>query len=153
MSRWQVPKHFKVRIGGNTYIDCGTLIEYKGQALFDLKRSDSDGYLAINFDLFDEYCARLATVRNGNFVGKTPPGYEIAAERDHYSLVDTTTGRAVCDIRLRDMAEGDLQIDVSAQMFAPDGKLLEFTPTQTNVETLTVQGQVISNCRVGIGIA
>jgi hypothetical protein len=46
MSRWQVPDHFKVMIGGNTYIDCPTIINYKGQSLFELRRSDN-GFLGM----------------------------------------------------------------------------------------------------------
>ena len=50
MSRWIVPEHFKVILGGNTYIDCPILIDYKGQSLFELRRSATDGYLGISFD-------------------------------------------------------------------------------------------------------
>lgn len=90
MSRWNVPKHFKVLIGGNTYIDCPTIIDYKGQSLFELLRSDSDGLLGINFDVYAKDGSKLATIRNGQFVGSAPPGYQIQDSDDHYLLVETT---------------------------------------------------------------
>lgn len=152
MSRWKVPQHFRVRIGGNTFIDCPTVLEYKGQSLFDLKRSDSDGFLGINFDLFNEEGTRLATIRNGNFVGEVPSGYKITSSHDHYSLIEEATGRVVCDIKLREQADGGAELDVSAQMYTPDGALLELTPSETNIESMKTRGCEIRNCPVAISI-
>jgi hypothetical protein len=49
---WTVADKYRVRFGGNTYINTGTLIEAHGAPLLTVKRSD-DGYLAVDFDIFD----------------------------------------------------------------------------------------------------
>ena len=74
MSRWSIPERFKVIVGGNTYINTPNIITYKGDRVFELRRSESDGYLGINFDIFGETGERLGTVRNGQFVGSAPEG-------------------------------------------------------------------------------
>lgn len=146
MSRWQVPQHFKVLIGGNTYIDCPTIIDYKGQSIFELLRSDSDGYLGINFDIYVKDGSKVATVRNGQFVGATPPGYQIQGSENQYVLVETATGRQVCDIRLRLKARDDAELDVSAQMYMPDGKLVAFDSNQTNLGGIKMSGNTFQAC-------
>ena len=143
MSRWMVPEHFKVIIGGNTYIDCPVIIDYKGQSLFELRRSDRDGYLGINFDLHGSDGKHIGTVANGVFVTPVPEGYSIRPGADHYILTEDATGRVICDIRLRQKAQGDAEIEVAAEMYMPDGFLLEFTPTQTNLGSNILRGNTI----------
>lgn len=152
MSRWTVPQHFKVLIGGNTYIDCPTIIDYKGQSLFELRRSESDGFLGINFEVYGKDGSKVATVRNGQFVGATPSGYEIEGSMDHYTLLDTATDRHVCDIRLRTKAREDAELEVSAQMYMPDGKLIVFNPTETNLDGIVIKGNTFQACGAAIRI-
>lgn len=153
MSRWRVPEHFKVLIGGNTYIDCPTIIDYKGQSIFQLLRSDSDGFLGINFDIYGKDGAKLATVRNGQFVGATPVGYSIAESHDHYVLTERMTGRRVCEIRLRSKAPGDADLDVTAQMYMPDGHFIVFDPHETNLGGIKMVGNTFQACGAAIRIA
>jgi hypothetical protein len=140
MSRWKVPEHFKVLIEGNTYIDCPTIIDYKGQSLFEILRSDSDGFLGINFDVYAKDGSKLATIRNGQFVGDSPAGYRIEGSQDHYVLLETATGRRVCDIKLRMKAREDAELDVSAQMYRPDGRLIVFNPNEMNLGGIKMSG-------------
>jgi hypothetical protein len=152
MSRWQVPEHFKVLIGGNTYIDCPTIINYKGQSLFELKRSDTDGFLGINFDVYGKDGSKVSTVRNGQFVGATPSGYETDEAMDHYVLIERATGRRVCEVKLRSKASGDAELEVSAQMYMPDGRLVRFDPNQTNLGGITMTGSVFEACGAAVRI-
>lgn len=152
MSRWVVPQHFKVLIGGNTYIDCPIIVDYKGQSLFELYRSDADGFLGINFDLHAKDGSRVATIRHGQFVGAIPSGYQIDGSLDRYTLMETATGRSVCDIRLRTRAREDAELDVSAQMYLPDGKLLVFSPTETNLGGIVMRGCTFQACGAAIRI-
>ena len=62
---WSVEKEFSVKLGGNTYINTPNLIVYKGDPIFKLKRSDEDGILGIDFDVFDNAGNRVATFRKG----------------------------------------------------------------------------------------
>ena len=146
MSKWMVPEHFEVKIGGNTYIDCPVIIDYKGQPLFQLRRSDVDGYLGIDFDLFGGDGKRVGTVRNAQFVSPVPQGYSVRRGADHYTLTEDATGRVVCDIKLRQEAQGSAEIEVAAEMYMPDGSLLRFTPEQTNLGGTTLRGNTFRNC-------
>lgn len=152
MSRWKVPEHFKVMIGGNTYIDCPTIIDYRGSSVFELLRSETDGFLGINFDVYAKYGSKLATVRNGQFVGDTPGGYRIDGSADHYSLVEIATGRQVCDIKFRLKAPDDAELDVSAQMYMPDGALVSFNPQETNLPGIKMIGCTFKACGAAIKI-
>ena len=107
MSRWSVPEKYVAIVGGNKYINCVTVIDYKGQHLFEFHRSASDGYLGINFDLHAKSGERVGTVRNGVFVPPVPEGYSVKEGVDHYTLTEDATGRVVCGIRLRAKASGD----------------------------------------------
>jgi hypothetical protein len=152
MSRWIVPEHFKVIIGGNMYIDCPVIIDYKGQSLFELRRSNTDGYLGINFDLYGSEGKRVGTVRNAVFVPPVPEGYSVQHGADHYILTEDVTGRIICDIRLRHKAQSDAEIEIAAEMYMPDRFLLRFTPKQTNLGGLTLRGNTFRNCGAAIKI-
>ena len=152
MSRWKVPEHFKVIIGGNTYIDCPTIIDYKGERVFELRRSDADGYLGINFDVYAANRSKVATVRNGQFVGPRPEGFKIEASHDHYSLLEEATGRSVCELKLREKAPGDAEIEAAAMMYMPDGVVLRFTPTETNLPGVAIKGCTFQACQAAIKV-
>jgi hypothetical protein len=153
MSRWMVPEHFKVMIGGNTYIDCPVIIDYNGQSLFELRRSDTDGYLGINFDLYGSDGKRVGTVRNAQFVPPRPEGYSVRHGADHYVLTEDATGRTICDIKLRQKAQDDAEIEVAAEMYMPDGFLLRFTPEQTNFGGSALRGNIFRNLGADIKIS
>lgn len=152
MSQWMVPEHFKVIIGGNTYIDCPTIIRYKGKEVFSLKRSDRNDFLGIDFDVFDSSGSRLATVRNGQFVGRRPTGFTIDGTADHYALTEDSTLRRVCEIKLRRKAAGDAELEVSAEMFMPDGQLLKLSPASSNFGGILVEGCTFQNLEAAIVI-
>lgn len=152
MSRWKVPEHFKVLIGGNTFIDCPTIIDYKGRSVFELLRSDTDGFLGINFDVYAKNGSKLATVCNGQFVGDTPDGYRIDGSADQYSLIEIATGRQVCAIKFRLKAPNDVELDVSAQMYMPDGALISFSPQETSLPGVKMSGNTFEACGAAIKI-
>jgi hypothetical protein len=151
MSRWQLPEHFKVLIGGNTYIDCPTIIDYKGKSVFELRRSDSDGFLAINFDVYAKDGSKALTVRNAQFVDFSP-AYRTDDSKDHFRLIETATGRRVCEVRLREKASGDAELEVSAAMYMPDGKLIRFDPTETNLGGIRMTGSTFTADQAAIAI-
>ena len=150
MSRWKVPEHFKVRIGGNRYIDCPTIIDYKGESLFELRRGNTDGFLGINVDLYATNGSRIATVRNGRFVGSQPIRYSIEESPGRYKLVEGATGKRVCEITLRTKSPDDAELDVSAHLYMPDGRLIQFDENQTNLGGTVMTGQTFTNCGAAI---
>ena len=65
---WLVEKNFKVKIGGNTYINVGTLITYKGKSLFTVKRHDDNGYLGIYFDIYNQNKEHVASIKRNEIL-------------------------------------------------------------------------------------
>jgi hypothetical protein len=149
MSHWAVPRNFRVKIGGNTYTDCPTIVRYKGDSLFELVRSERDGLLAINFDLYGKDGTKVATIRNGRFVDYEPDGYIVGTTRDHFVLREATTGRKVCEIRLRQEARDYAELDVAAKMYMPDGRLIEFDPDESKLPGI----RMVGNTFHGVGTA
>lgn len=144
MGSWQVPEHYNVIIGGCTITDCTKLVEYKGKRLFSLYRSDNNGFLGIDFDLYDALGTKLATIRHSQFVGnKEPKGYKLDGGPDHYVLIEEGTGRLVCELKLRNQAPGQAEIEVTGEMYMPDGELLHLTPTELTFKNMTLSNVTI----------
>lgn len=68
---WEIENHFKVRIGGNTYIDTPNIITYKGEPLFTLKRHSENGYLGIYFEIYDSARKHIASNNAERFISVT----------------------------------------------------------------------------------
>lgn len=148
---WSVPQSFKVKLGGNLYIDCGSLIDYRGTPLFTLKRRD-DGLLGIDFDIYDAKRKKVATVRRGTIVDGDRESYEITHAAHHYQVRDKETGRVICDIKRAGQAV-DSELEVSVDMFTPSGFHLVAGPEQTNIGGAVIRGGTFEKCGVGIGVA
>ncbi len=150
---WQVEDKFRVIIGGNTYINVPNIVVYKETPLFTMKRSESDGSLEIDLEIFDEKGARIATVRRGMIVQGNQDAYEIKEEADRYSVMEKATGQVICDIRKRAQAE-NTELEVSVKLYTPDGFLFEATPEHTNLaQSILLSGNVFQNMSTGILIA
>ena len=55
---WEVSKDFKVKLGGNYFINTPNLIVEKGISLFRLFRRE-DGFLGIDFDIYNSKGTKL----------------------------------------------------------------------------------------------
>ena len=148
---WPVEQHFKIRIGSNTFSDVTRLIDYKGTSLFTVTRRESDGLLGIDFDLYDAHGKCIANVRHGNIVSGDRTNYEITNRPHHYTMIERSTGRVVCDIRRRDAAS-DAELELSVDLFAPDGFHFIATPDGTNFGGVFMRDSTITNCQVGIAL-
>ncbi len=149
---WHVDRNSKVKLGGNYYINVERLVEYKGSSLFTVKRRESDGLLGIDFDVYDAKGKKVATVRHGTVVAGDAQNYEITHDPHHYTVKEKNSGRIVCDIRRRDAAEG-ADIEVTVDLFTPDGFHFQADPHQTNIGGIQMSGNIIDTCQVGIKIA
>jgi hypothetical protein len=148
---WKVEDQFRVIIGGNTYINTPNVIVYKGTPLFILKRSENDGILGIDFDIYDKKEEKVATVRNGVIVQGDKRKYDISSGMDRYIVTDIASGRVICDIRKRSQAP-NAELEVSVKMYTRDGFLIDAGPDQTNIGGLQLRGNTFENCGAGIAI-
>jgi hypothetical protein len=149
---WNVADKFKVRLGGNVYINVKSLITFKGESIFTLKRSDSDGLLGIDFDIFNKDKALVAKVRHGTVVYGDPSLYEVFKGNHHYKLTEKATGKVVCEIKSRGQAE-NAELDVSVKLYTKDGFLFEADPDKTNIGTANIRGNTFEGCDTAITIA
>lgn len=147
---WKVAKEFSVRLGGNTYINTPNLVVYEGESLFQMRRSDSDGMLGIDFDVFDAKKNRVATFRKGIVVQGDAKNYDIKTGHEEYSVTEKTTGRIIASVKRRGVEGAELE--VSVRLYTPDGFLFDATPTKTNVGGMVMTGCTIKDCGAGIVI-
>ena len=149
---WHVDRNCKVKLGGNFYINVERLVDYKGSSLFTVKRRESDGLLGIDLDVYDPKGKKVATARHGTVVAGDAQNYEITHDPHHYTVKEKSTGRVVCDIRRRDAAE-EADIEVTVDLFMPDGFHLQADPDQTNIGGIQMSGNIIDTSQAGIKIA
>src|SRR3972149_9459487 len=140
-----------VKLGGNTYINTPNLVVYKGQPLFRIYRSESDGILGIDFDVFNASGNRVATFRKGVVVQGDSNNYLIKTGHDVYEVTEKASGRLIARVKRRG-GQG-AEMEVSVHFYPPDGFLFDATPTHTNVGGMMMAGCVIEDCGAGIVIA
>jgi hypothetical protein len=148
---WSVSQSFKVKLGGNYYIDCGSLIDFHGSPLFTVKRREEDGLLGIDFDIYDAKNKKVATVRRGTVVDGDKEGYDISYAPHHYTVTEKNSGRIICEIK-RAGQSLDAVLEVSVDMFTPSGFRLIAGPTATNIGGAYLSGNTFAKCGVGISV-
>ncbi len=149
---WEIEDHFKVRIGGNNYIDTPDIIVYKGQSLFALKRHSENGYLGIYFEIYDSCRKHVASIKRNEIYFGDKDAYQIDGSLNRYLFTERASGRIICDIKKRNDAH-PAEIDVSAEIYTPDGFLINATPEQTNLGCIVMSGNTFVNCGAAIAIS
>jgi hypothetical protein len=148
---WTTPENFRVKIGGNYYINVPNLIVESGVNLFTLKRRD-DGLLAIDFDIYDASGNKVATVRNGNIVQHDSDRFQAHKEHHRYWIEEKSSGRVICDIRKAAKAEDGSELEVSVDLFTKSGFHFIAGSEETNLAGTIFRDCTISNSPTGISI-
>jgi hypothetical protein len=150
---WAVEKHFRVVLGGNTFIDTPTLLEYKGQSLFTLERQEETGFLAVSFRIYDEHGAHLGSVVRNDFHPNAhyegPKSFAISGKVHDWVVEERPAGRVVCAIRQKEAAK-PAELHLSVNIFTPDGFLVSATPDSINLRGIIMRGNTFVGCRAGI---
>lgn len=146
-------KSFTIKLGGMTFINVKNLMTFKGEPLFTMYRSESDGSLAINFEVFDAVQNKLASVKQNRIY----PHHEnakhltIGGSADTYTLIDASNGDTLIRINKREAAETEL--DVFLHTYLPNGLLFDANPNGTNLASHFFKGVTLANAEVGVGIS
>jgi|WetSurMetagenome_2_1015567.scaffolds.fasta_scaffold444798_2 hypothetical protein len=147
---WEIPKNYKIKLGGNYFINCESLISFKDEPVFRrIEKRDTDGKLGLDFDVYDKKGQKIATIRRGNVVQGNTQAYEMMHLADCDKVVEKSSGRIIVEINKK---QSDADIAVSVNMYLPNGLLLEATPENININTIKMRGNTISNCKIGIAI-
>ncbi len=147
---WKIEKEFSVKLGGNTYINTPNLVVYKGEPIFKIYRSDSDGILGIDFDIFNKSGERIATIRKGIVVQGNAENYEIESGHEEYKVIEKQTKNLITSIKRREV--DSVELEVSVKLYTSDGFLIDATPESTNIGGMVMTGCVIKDCAAGIAI-
>ena len=148
---WYKEDNFKVKIGGNFYINTPKIIVYKGDSLFSIVRAERTDLLGINFKIYNEKGEKIASVKQGRIYEGDKELYTVIIEQDRYALIEKATDRVICDIRKNKLADQS-ELEVNLNLYTKDGFLINASPTGTNIGTNIMTGCVISDCGAGIVI-
>jgi hypothetical protein len=148
---WIVEDRFRVRLGGNDYVNVPTLVAFRGESLFTFKRHDDTGYLGIYFDIFDEEGKHIAAVRRNEIYFGDKEKYQIEGALNRYIFLERKSQRVICDIKKREEAH-PAELDVSVSLYTPTGFLFNATPEETNLRGIVLRNNLIADCKIGIAI-
>jgi len=159
---WDIPGLYAVKIGGNYFVNCETLIAFEDVPLFTVTRRESDGRLGIDFDVYGNTGDKLAVIRRGNIVDGDTSAFDIRHGPDCHEMFFKGEDRRLCRI---DKSPGPvvvragnqehtlpLELAVSVTTYLPNGFLMEATAERTNLQGVTMIGNVLGACRFGIAI-
>ena len=147
---WTVPSAFSANIGGNIFINVENLVVYKGEPLFRLARSASDGTLGIDFDIYNAEKQKVATIRRSIVVSGDEKNYEITSGQNEYTVRERSTDRQIASIKRKNV-EG-YELDVSVELYTKDGFLFNATPQETNASGNAIKFTVFKNLPQAITI-
>lgn len=145
-----VDGNFAVRLGGNYYINVPTLVAFDNMPLFLLGRLN-DGYLGIDFEVYDAEQKKVASVKHNNIYFGDKSAYTLGGDADSLTFVSKESNETLINIRKR-AAAGNVDLDVSVHTYLPNGKLLELRPDGSNLGGLGLIGNKFIGCRIGIAI-
>ena len=148
---WYKEDNFKVKIGGNFYINTPKIIVYKGDSLFSIVRAERTDLIGINFKIYNKNGEKIASVKQGRIYEGDKELYSVIIEQDRYALIEKATDRIICDIRKNKLADQS-ELEVNLNLYTKDGFLINASPTGTNIGTNLMTGCVISDCGAGIVI-
>jgi hypothetical protein len=149
---WEVEDHFRVRLGGNTFIDTPDLVTYQRHPLFTLKRHDDNNYLGIYFEIFDAARNHIASVKRNEIYSADKNLYAVERSQTRCAFLERATGRILCEIKRYEAAQ-PAELDVSVSLYTPVGFLFEATPDQMNFPMGNViRGATFRSMRGGINI-
>ncbi len=149
---WLKENKFSVKLGGMTFINVKTIMQFRGEPLFTVYRSDTDGSLAINFEVFDSGKNKLASVRQNRIYihHERAKELKIGGDADTYTLSNAADGTVLFNITRRAPAETEL--DVSIHTYLPNGVLLDAGPNHTSLASHFFMGVTIAESAIGVNI-
>lgn len=145
---WEVENEFSVRLGGNTYINTPNLIVVNGESLFKIYRSEADGMLGIDFDVYDSSGGKVAVIRKGVVVYGDEENYQTQSGHEKYSVTERSSGKEIVSVRRRNVSGAE--IEVSVELYTKTGFLLNAGPENTNIGGLVMKDNVIKDCGAGL---
>lgn len=152
MSAWMMATDYTVKLGGNYFINCESLITYDDATLFTLTRRENDGRLGIDCDIYDVKGNKIATIRHGTIVDVDRNRYDFYHGADCKRVYDAESERVILEIRRR---LPDAELGVTVRMYLPEsGFLLEADTDEIKLPAVNARivGNILRNLKHGIVI-
>ena len=147
MNTWLREDRYKIRLGGNIFLNVQTLIAYDNKPIFEIRRREEDGRLGVDCSIYDSDGSKIASVHRNN-VHLTGSGqFELTR-----SLGRITLRNKKSQANLAEIVIGGYVLDVSLRTYLPNGQLLDLGPKGSTLPGLLMAGSEIRNFRVGIAI-
>ena len=80
---WEIDRHFRVKVAGCYSTNCDRLISYDKEPLLTLKRQE-DGYLEVDFDVFDKQGKQVAAIRQGQVISGNKQRFDVYRVADRF---------------------------------------------------------------------
>jgi hypothetical protein len=149
---WLKEKEFRIRLGGQIFVNVPVLIQFNGESLFTVRRHEETGEIGIDCDVYDQAGGKIASIRRNNMYPGDLATYEVERSEDRITLRDVKTRTVLAQVRKHGEAL-PLELDVSVRTYLPDGRLLDAGPELCTIPGLFMVGNTIENGPVGIAIS
>ncbi|MBZ5524828.1 MAG: hypothetical protein LAP21_21535 [Acidobacteriia bacterium] len=143
---------FTVKLGGMNFINVKNIMMFRGEPLFTVYRSESDGALSVNFEVFDSNGNKLASVKQNRIYPhhEQAKNLQLGGNASTYTLTDTANNKMLVRIDKREAAETEL--DVFLHTYLPNGVLFNASPDGTSLASHFFKGVTIADAGVGVNI-
>lgn len=148
---WLKEKEFSIQLGGQTFIDIPTLIQFNGESLFTVRRHEDTGEIGIDCDVYSEHGDKIASIRRNNMYPGDKASYVVDRSESHITLTDSKTGVVLASIKRRGAAL-PVELDVSLRTYLPDGRLLDLGPESSSIGGLFLKGNILQGGLIGVAL-
>jgi hypothetical protein len=170
---WYIEKDFVVKLGGTLFLHCQSLVDYKGDCLFTLRKNRGDKFLEIDLTVYNKHRHRQAVFVSGAVTEGAEYDFRIINEPAFYCIHDLNRRADLLRLKRVDIPEDrvssddnpietrlwrnlprsvDTQIEVDLDIYAPDGERLIATPDSTNCPGSTFMGVIMEDAGTGVAV-
>lgn len=136
----------RVNIGSNVFTDTPTILEVKGKSQMIIEEGKNDFQALLTMDFYDEDGKHIAKLRRNSWVFNDK-SYEITTNPKSLKLIDKETNELIMEINV----ESTSKVRVSnAKFYTSHGQQCIITPNTFVIGGLTMSGNNITNCKVGV---
>lgn len=148
---WMREREFTVKLGGTIFVNVENIVAFQNEPLFTVYRSEADGSIGINFEVYDANSNHLASVRQNRIYRhrEQAANLVIGGDADTYTLTNANGAELVRIIR---GPAAQTELDVFLRTYLPNGVLFEATPNGSSIANLFMEGVTLENASTGVNI-
>ncbi|MGF1450025.1 MAG: hypothetical protein ACFB20_11475 [Opitutales bacterium] len=168
---WYIENNFVVKLGGTLFLNCQSLVDHRGETLFNLRKQRTDNFLEVDLEVYDKHERRKASFEAGMLKSGAEYDFRITNEPAFYCIHDLN--RRVDIVRMmrvqlpadRKQLEAvdietrlwrnlpsnvEVQVEVDLDLYTPSGFRFIATPDSTNSPGSTFVGVIMEDSGTGV---